>query len=200
MSMLRAELGGIVDSILQFEDRETFREWLKKNYSQRGGIWVQFSKGDDASNRLKPMEALEEALCFGWVDSKIKKIDEEKYIKYFSKRSEKSKWSELNKRIIKNLIKEKKMEKAGLDTIEKAKRTGYWKKGYDKKDTKEDIERFRDVIKTRKVLYEEYNKLSPSRQKQYAGFYFDAKQEATRLKRLGKIEKAIIEKSEGILY
>ena len=96
-----------MNSILQFEDRETFREWLKKNFSQKDGIWVQFSKINDASNRLKPMEALEEALCFGWVDSKIKKIDEEKYIKYFSKRSERSKWSELNKKIVKKLIKEK---------------------------------------------------------------------------------------------
>lgn len=198
--MLRAELWGIMNSILQFEDREAFRAWLKKNFSQSDGIWVQFSKIDDVSNRLKPMEALEEALCFGWVDSKIRKIDEEKYIKYFSKRSERSKWSELNKRIIKKLVKEKKMEKPGLERIEKAKRTGYWEIGYDKKDTKEDIERFREIIKSKKLLYEEYNKLAPSRQKQYAGFYFDAKQEATRLKRLKKIEKAIIEKNKGILY
>lgn len=198
--MLRAELGGIMNSILQFEDREAFRAWLKKNFSQSDGIWVQFSKIDDVSNRLKPMEALEEALCFGWVDSKIRKIDEEIYIKYFSKRSERSKWSELNKRIIKKLVKEKKMEKPGLERIEKAKRTGYWEIDYDKKDTKEDIERFREIIKSKKLLYEEYNKLAPSRQRQYAGFYFDAKQEATRLKRLKKIEKAIIEKSKGILY
>jgi uncharacterized protein YdeI (YjbR/CyaY-like superfamily) len=200
MCMVRAELGGIMDSILQFEDREAFRAWLKKNSSQSGGIWVQFSKIDDASNRVKPMEALEEALCFGWIDGKIKKIDEEKYIKYFSKRSDRSKWSELNKRIIEKLVKEKKMKRPGLETIEKAKIGGYWEIGYDKKDTKEDIERFKRIIKGKKVLYAEYNKLTPSRQKQYAGFYFDAKQEATRLKRLEKIEKAIIEKSKGILY
>jgi uncharacterized protein YdeI (YjbR/CyaY-like superfamily) len=146
------------------------------------------------------MEALEEALCFGWVDSKIKKIDKEKYIKYFSKRSERSKWSELNKKIIRKLVEEKKMEKPGLETIEKAKINGYWEIGYDKKDTKKDIERFKEIMKGKKLLYAEYNKLAPSRQKQYAGFYFDAKQEPTRLKRLEKIEKAIIEKSKGILY
>jgi len=189
-----------MNSILQFEDREAFREWLKKNFFQTDGIWIQFSKINDASNRLKPMEALEEALCFGWVDSKIRKIDEEKYIKYFSKRSERSKWSELNKRIIRKLVKEKKMEKPGLETIEKAKITGYWEIGYDKKDTKKGIERFKEIIKSKKLLYTEYNKLSSSRQRQYAGFYFDAKQEATQLKRLKKIEKAIIEKSKGILY
>jgi uncharacterized protein YdeI (YjbR/CyaY-like superfamily) len=98
--MFRAELGREMNSILQFEDREAFREWLKKNFSQSGGIWIQFSKIDDTSDRLKPMEALEEALCFGWVDSKIRKIDEEKYTKYFSKRSERSKWSELNKSVL----------------------------------------------------------------------------------------------------
>jgi uncharacterized protein YdeI (YjbR/CyaY-like superfamily) len=92
------------------------------------------------------------------------------------------------------------MEKPGLETIEKAKITRYWGKGYDKKDTEEDIERFREIIKSKKVLYEEYNKLAPSYQKQYAGFHFDAKQEATCLKRLEKIEKAITEKSKGILY
>jgi uncharacterized protein YdeI (YjbR/CyaY-like superfamily) len=155
MCIFRAELGREMNSILQFEDREAFREWLKKNFSQSGGIWIQFSKIDDASNRLKSMEAPEEALCFGWVDSKIRKIDEEKYIKYFSKRSERSKWSELNKKIIKKLVEEKKMEKPGLETIEKAKITGYWGKGYDKKDTEEDIERFREIIKSKKVLYKE---------------------------------------------
>ena len=198
--MLCAQLGKKLNSILQFEDREAFRRWLKKNFFQTGGIWIQFSKVDDASNRLKPMEALEEALCFGWVDSKIKKIDKEKYIKYFSKRSERSKWSELNKKIIRKLVEEKKMEKPGLETIEKAKINGYWEIGYDKKDTKKDIERFKEIMKGKKLLYAEYNKLAPSRQKQYAGFYFDAKQEPTRLKRLEKIEKAIIEKSKGILY
>ena len=189
-----------MDSILQFEDRKAFREWLKKNFFQTDGIWVQFSKIDDASNRLRPAEALEEALCFGWVDSKIRKIDKEKYIKYFSKRSERSKWSELNKRIIKKLVEEKKMEKPGLETIEKAKINGYWEIGYNKKDTKKDTERFKEIIKGKKLLYAEYNKLAPSRQKQYAGFYFDAKQETTRLKRLEKIGKAIIEKNKGILY
>jgi uncharacterized protein YdeI (YjbR/CyaY-like superfamily) len=79
------------------------------------------------------------------------------------------------------------MEKPGLETIEKAKISGYWEKGYDKKDTKEDIERFREIIKRKEVLYEEYSKLAPSYQKQYAGFHFDAKQESTRLNRLEKV-------------
>lgn len=189
-----------MNSILQFGNREAFREWLKMNYSQQDGIWIQFSKVENASNRLKPMEALEEALCFGWVDSKIKKIDEEKYVKYFSKRSEKSKWSNLNKRIVEKLIKERKMEKPGVMIIENAKKNGYWGIGYKKKDSKEYIERFKDIIKGHNVLCAEYDKLAPSRQKEYAGFYFDAKQEDTRKRRLEKIEKAIMEKSKGILY
>ncbi len=189
-----------MNNISQFENRKTFREWLEINHAQREGIWIQFSKVENAANKLKPMEALEEALCFGWVDSKIKKIDEEKYIKYFSRRSEKSRWSDLNKKIIVKLKKEGKMEKPGLTAIEKAKKNGYWEIGYEKKGSEENIKRLKDIIKGDKLLYSEYSRLAPSHQRQYAGFYFDAKQEETRNKRLEKIRKAIIEKSKGILY
>ena len=81
---------------LTFADRAAFRRWLEENGRTSAGVWLVFGKAGSAQT-VKAGEALEEALCFGWIDGQMKAMDETTYRKYFSRRRENSKWSEKNK-------------------------------------------------------------------------------------------------------
>ena len=91
-----------MSDIMEFADREEFREWLRGNCMSNEGIWLLFGKAGGPKT-VKAGEALEEALCFGWIDGQMKSIDDKTYKKYFSMRREKSKWSEKNKALVKDL-------------------------------------------------------------------------------------------------
>lgn len=82
-----------------FADREAFRTWLSAHCTSEEGIWLLFGKAGGPKT-LKAGEALEEALCFGWIDGQMQSVDETSYRKYFSQRREKSKWSEKNKALV----------------------------------------------------------------------------------------------------
>ena len=84
--------------VMVFADRAQFRAWLNDNCLSREGVWLLFGK-TGGPKTIKAGEALEEALCFGWIDGQMKSIDDKTYIKYFSMRREKSKWSEKIRRL-----------------------------------------------------------------------------------------------------
>ncbi|WP_316743944.1 YdeI/OmpD-associated family protein [Pedobacter antarcticus] len=105
-----------------------WREWLALNHLEYKGIWLIYNKkvkGKEPPG-LSWSEAVDTALCFGWIDSKKLPIDENKFMQFFSKRRSKSGWSRINKEKIKNLINLGLMTDAGLKTIEVAKRDGSW--------------------------------------------------------------------------
>ena len=81
----------------RYESRADFRNWLEKNHGSSAGVWLVFTKG---SKSFTVTDALEEAICFGWIDGLMKSIDEHTYRKYFSRRKNKNKWSEKNKEIV----------------------------------------------------------------------------------------------------
>lgn len=83
---------------LRFETRQDFRAWLTENATTSEGVWLIFGKTKQVKT-LKAGEALEEALCFGWIDGVMKKVDEHSYLKYFARRRKNSKWSEKNKKL-----------------------------------------------------------------------------------------------------
>ena len=110
---------------LQFASRDEFRNWLKDNCISSGGIWLLFGKSGGPKT-IKAGEALEEALCFGWIDGQIRSIDDKSYIKYFSMRRKNSKWSEKNKKLAEKLEKQRVMTDYGRAKIEEAKINGQW--------------------------------------------------------------------------
>lgn len=175
-----------------FRNSGEFREWLSHNHKQTPGIWILFYKGKGRES-LKHKKALEEALCYGWIDSLIKRIDQEKYLVKFTPRQKKSKWSKKNKDLVGRLIKEGRMTEWGYKAVDRAKETGAWEnpRYFIPKD--EHITRFTKVIKTRGRAYENFTSLPASAKKQFAGFYFEAKKEETRKKRLEKIIKLLEE-------
>lgn len=108
--------------------RGAWRAWLEKNHARSEGVWLITFKKATGKPRVEYAEAVEEALCFGWVDSKPSKLDEERSMLYFAPRKKGSGWSKPNKERIERMIAEGRMRPAGLEKIEAAKKDGTWTK------------------------------------------------------------------------
>jgi uncharacterized protein YdeI (YjbR/CyaY-like superfamily) len=105
---------------------EAWRKWLEKNHTKENCIWVIYYKKISSQPRVNYSDAVDIALCYGWIDSRQKPIDEEKYMQFFCKRKPKSVWSRVNKAKVERLIAEGKMTQAGFESIETAKQNGSW--------------------------------------------------------------------------
>lgn len=108
------------------KDRKEWREWLEKNHHTRVGVWLIYYKVKSGKSSVQYSEAVKEALCFGWIDSKVKSLDKERYMQIFTPRKPKSVWSKLNKQYIQELIEQDLMTEAGFKKIEVAKQNGSW--------------------------------------------------------------------------
>jgi uncharacterized protein YdeI (YjbR/CyaY-like superfamily) len=117
-----------INEIESFEpaNQKDWRKWLKLNHTKEKAIWLIIWKKDSSRPNLTWGEAVDEALCFGWIDSVKRPIDSERYTQYFSPRKPKSNWSKINKEKIAKLIQNNLMTKAGFDSIETAKQNGSW--------------------------------------------------------------------------
>lgn len=171
---------------LIFRNRDEFRKWLETNHDTHEAIWLVFGKGAKIKT-LHPDEALNEALCFGWIDGLIKRVDDASYIKRFSHRNKSSQWSNRNKELVKVLITEGLMTEFGMEEIERAKKNSKWNVSERKPVTKEDIEIFISAINNAEPALSNYIMMSPSVQRTYAVHYLSAKREDTRKRRLIKI-------------
>ncbi|TAE15160.1 MAG: hypothetical protein EAZ47_08155 [Bacteroidetes bacterium] len=105
---------------------QEWREWLQKNHDTANAVWLIYYKKNSKKPSVVYSDAVDEALCFGWIDSKAKPLDDEKFMQFFSRRKTTSVWSKVNKEKIERLIKEGRMTKAGFDSIEIAKKNGSW--------------------------------------------------------------------------
>jgi len=108
------------------DSKEEWRKWLEFNHNKQDAVWLIFYKKKSPNYNLSWSESVDEALCFGWIDSTKRTIDSEKYKQYFSKRKAKSNWSKINKDKIKGLIDQGLMEEEGYKSIEIAKENGSW--------------------------------------------------------------------------
>ena len=106
--------------------RRDWRKWLRKNHQSKQSVWLVYYKSTTKVASISWNEAVDEALCFGWIDSTKKTIDNERYMQYFSKRKPKSIWSKINKDKVDYLISNNLMEEAGYRTIEIARKNGSW--------------------------------------------------------------------------
>lgn len=106
--------------------RKAWRQWLEKNHLSSPGIWLIYYKKGTGKPQVSYGESVEEALCFGWIDSLPRKLDTERAMLKFTPRKRKSVWSDLNKERVKRLIENKLITKAGLDKIKQAKKDGSW--------------------------------------------------------------------------
>jgi uncharacterized protein YdeI (YjbR/CyaY-like superfamily) len=103
-----------------------WRQWLEKNHKTASAVWLVFYKAKTGMPTVAYADAVDEALCFGWIDSKINPIDQQRYRQFFSPRKATSVWSKVNKDKVERLLQNGKMTAAGLKSIEIAKQNGSW--------------------------------------------------------------------------
>ena len=177
---------------LIFLDRHEFRRWLNRNHTISKGVWLVFSKSSGLKT-LRPGEALEEALCFGWIDGQIKSLGEEKYLKRFTPRTRSSKWSAVNRSLAGRLMESGRMTEHGLATIEAARSRGAWDVPGREQIAADQIEALTKALQGADLALANFLKMPLSVRKTYAAFYLDARKEETRVRRL----KRIIERLEA---
>ena len=165
--------------VLQFETRAEFRKWLKKNCETSEGVWLVFGK-EKSVVTLTAAEALEEALCFGWIDGQMKSIDSSRYHKYFAKRRGKSVWSDRNRKTAEELRKNKLMTAHGEKAIETAKENGTWDAPKGNPITEEQVQAFTKKLIPYSPASENFSKMSKSVRYSYTGRYLSFKSEEAR--------------------
>ena len=117
--------------IIEFKTANAFETWLIKNHDNSNGLWLNIFKKDSRKKTISYAEALDVALCYGWIDGQKKAYDEQAWLQKFCPRGAKSIWSKVNTGHVERLINEGRMRPAGLKAVEKAKADGSWAKAYD---------------------------------------------------------------------
>lgn len=168
---------------LIFADRDEFRKWLFDNCLSTDGVWLLFGK-NGSPKTIRAEEALEEVLCFGWIDGQMQRLDDNTYKKYFSMRRPKSKWSEKNKALVKSLEDRGLMTDFGREKIQEAKQNGQWDAPKPASITDKQIDLLSEVLKEYEPAYTNFQAMSPSVKKTYVKAYLDAKTDAGREKRI----------------
>lgn len=182
---------------LYVTNRGQWRIWLSENHATETGIWLVFYKKETSEPTIEYEAAVEEALCFGWIDSIIKKIDATKYARKFTPRTDKSRWSPLNKKRANKMIKEGQMTKVGLAKITAAKQLGLWAKGYRPEISLDIPPEFTKALARNKKAKECFEKLAPSYRKFYIGWIAVAKRPETKMRRINE-SIALLEKGQKL--
>lgn len=117
--------------ILSFKSQKDWASWLAKNHTASNGIWLRFFKKDSGVPSVTYAEALDEALCYGWIDGRLDPYDEKSWLRRFTPRRPRSPWSKRNIEHVNRLTAAGRMKPAGLKEVEAAKKDGRWDKAYD---------------------------------------------------------------------
>lgn len=164
-------------------NRKEWRNWLSKNYDTATGVWLVLHKKVSTKPTVSYNDAVEEALCFGWIDSKPNKLDAEAYLLLFTPRKPKSVWSKPNKERIERLVQQGLMTEAGMRKIEAAKKDGSWEalKDIDEMRMPGDLKKALAVNKAARTNFEQF---PPSAKKNIYLWIKTAKKLETRAKRV----------------
>jgi uncharacterized protein YdeI (YjbR/CyaY-like superfamily) len=125
---MKEQLDGLL--ILAFTDAASFEDWLGQQSTNSAGAWIKFAKQGARKSGLNKTEAIDAALCHGWIDGQLNKYDDEHWLVRFTPRKARSKWSQVNKTRASNLISEGRMRPAGFAQIEAARADGRWADAY----------------------------------------------------------------------
>ena len=167
------------------QHRADWRIWLEKNHSVKSAIWLLFYKKHTGKLSISYTDAVEEALCFGWIDSIVKRIDDEKYTQKYTPRKKKSIWSKKNKERVEKMIRQGRMTEAGSAKIREAKDNGEWDKAAGSLPDNLTIPPdFQQALAANPKARKNFQNFASSYQKQYIGWITSAKREETRQKRI----------------
>ncbi|SDR76977.1 Uncharacterized conserved protein YdeI, YjbR/CyaY-like superfamily, DUF1801 family [Polaribacter sp. KT25b] len=172
--------------VFYFKNDIEWRNWLSKNHEFSKGVYLIFYKIENKEESMRWEEAVKVALCFGWIDATVKSLGDGKRRQYFCPRKQKSVWSAVNKKHIKNLIADNLMHQKGLEIIEIAKQNGSWfaldvvEKGIIPNDLQAEFNK-------NKTAFINFKNFAPSYRKSYLYWIHQAKRETTRKNRIIEI-------------
>jgi uncharacterized protein YdeI (YjbR/CyaY-like superfamily) len=189
-----------IGETLYITDRKEWRTWLRKNHRKKKEIWLIYYKRHTGKARIPYDDAVEEALCFGWIDSTVKRIDDERYTQKYTPRNPKSIWSESNIKRANKMIKARKMTKIGRELFEHAIKTGQQssrskivpKKLLVPADLKKALAR-------NKKARENFSNFAPSYRKMYIFWILNAKRKETRARRIKRVVKLSAENKKSLM-
>ncbi|MEO6526465.1 MAG: YdeI/OmpD-associated family protein [Gemmatimonadaceae bacterium] len=166
--------------------RAAWRRWLAKHHARSPGIWLVYDKKKDRADRLAYVDAVEEALCFGWIDSTTKSLDDARYMQLFTPRKPKSTWARTNKARVARLIEDGVMAPAGLAVIEVAKANGSWS-SLDAVEALTVSEDLAAALTANPAAARNFATFPPSAQKAYLHWVSQAVRPATRAERIAAV-------------
>jgi uncharacterized protein YdeI (YjbR/CyaY-like superfamily) len=170
-----------------FRTAAGWRAWLERNHDREKEVWLVYYKKSSGKRSVTYKEALDEALCFGWIDSIVKRLDDERYMQKWTPRHPRSIWSAANKTRIERLTAAGRMAAAGLAKVEAARRNGSWDRlsGIDELARKAEIPAdLRKALAESPDVLENFERLAPSRKKLWAWWVISAKRPETRARRI----------------
>lgn len=173
--------------ILEFKDSTEWRQWLDKHYASADGVWMKMYKKASGIKSINYAEALDEALCYGWIDGQVKKFDDVAYIQKFTPRRSKSIWSKRNVGYVARLEKAGLMMPSGLLEVQKAKADGRWDAAYDKPSDMSVPDDFLIELQKHPKAKEFFSTLNKANTYAIAWRLRTAKTEETRKRRQDKI-------------
>jgi len=176
--------------------RANWRAWLAKHHASRKEIWFVLYKKHTGKERVSYEDAVEEALCFGWIDGLVRSIDDEKYAVRFSPRKSGSIWSESNKRRVAKMIEQGLMTPIGLAKIREAKANGEWDKASQREDTSIVPADLKRALRANQQAQKNFETVSPSQKRMFIYWVTSAKTDATRQRRIAKAVQMLRDKEK----
>lgn len=174
-----------ISKTIHVSSRDQWRAWLEKNHDTESEVWLIYYKMDTGRPRVAYSDAVEEALCFGWIDSNVQRIDRERYAQKFTPRRSSSKWSALNKRRVAKLIKEGRMTEAGIARLNDSGIGDDYGRTPQRKMEELVVPRhLRQALMSNRKAWDNFNQLAPSYRRNYIAWISAAKTEGTRDKRV----------------
>jgi len=174
------------DPVLELRSQDAWAAWLEENHAAVDGVWLKFAKKGSGIETVVYAEALDVALCYGWIDGQVKRFDEAFYLQRFTPRRARSKWSKINRAKAEDLIARGLMRPAGLAEVERAKADGRWDAAYDSPSTVTVPADLQRALEENQRAAELFSRLSSTNR--YAILYgvHDAKRPETRARRIEK--------------
>jgi uncharacterized protein YdeI (YjbR/CyaY-like superfamily) len=146
--------------VVSFESAAAFEKWLSENYQQEQALWLRYFKKGSNLPSIKHDEAVEVALCWGWIDGLLNKYDDISYLVRFTPRRAKSIWSKVNVAKVERLLQEGRMQPSGMLQVENAKKDGRWARAYEPASKMEIPQDFIDLVKQDQKAFDFYQTLN----------------------------------------
>jgi uncharacterized protein YdeI (YjbR/CyaY-like superfamily) len=187
-------------NLLSFSHREAWRSWLEANHDKFDEIWLTYYKPNSHQTGVDYEASVEEALCFGWIDSIIQKIDEEKYARKFNPRRPGSAWSESNKRRVVRLARAGRMTPAGMAVVTFDLHAVDLEAPMPKRPPMEMTEKIKAALRSELGVWEAFQRISPSHRRAYILWLSDAKKPETFQRRLRILKEEVLAGKPSVMH